>query len=312
MGVSSPSATPPAPVPGPVPATLAEDVHGDGGTEREVTEKQVTEKQEVYRDGTRICRAIAGPAHIGLVCSAGTGGRPVEEVIEQILDGDPVPECWHAPLTEAELRSLGLAQRRPAWVWVSCLTGIDPRTFRVDPDGVQVRRHYQPVPEDELIEVTERQQRLIDHFSGHRSVPAPILGLSPHPIAVVHSDASFFNAGAELGEHEIEVRVADLGVQLRGRVLGIEVVPGDGTRLACAGNGHRARPGQGPQDLPGGCWHSYGAASLGLPLDAFEAELTSRWLVEINRGHGWEEFHQFDKITPSRVQVNEIQAIVVP
>lgn len=270
--------------------------------------------EEVFRDGSRVCRAVAGPEYIGAVCTSNTDGRPIHVVIEEILDGDPLPECWHQALTDAELRSLGLknGEEGARWFWVRCLHGVDPESYEVDDDGAHVSLQYRRLPEEEVIELTDPQQRLVDFLSGNHTIPAPVLGVSPHPVAVAHQDVSFYNAGAELGEHEVVVSLADMGVTMRARVVGLEVATGDGATVACPGNGHRARPEQRPSDAPQACWHSYSQSSLGLPQDAFDSWVSARWRVEINRGHGWEDFHAFDKVARHRVQVNEIQAIVVP
>ena len=73
------------------------------------------------------CSVVSSPAFLGLSCGSATGAVMSAE---QILDGDKVPDCWHEPLTEAELAAVGY-QNTPGpdgsrWYWERCMKGIDP------------------------------------------------------------------------------------------------------------------------------------------------------------------------------------------
>lgn len=271
-------------------------------------------RDETFREGTRVCRAVAGPRYIGAVCTDGSGGTPIEVIIERLLGGDPLPDCWQERLSDAELRSLDLANGDDgaAWHWNKCLRGVDPETFEVDRDGAYIEMWYQRFYEDEVVTLTDNQQAVVDHLARDRFIPAPMLGASPYPIPVVNQDISFYNAGAELGDAEVHIAVGEMGLQMRASVVGLRVDTGEGATVRCDGNGYRAREGQTRRDHPAGCWHSYDSSSLGLENDAFESHVTALWRVEINHGAGWEYFHEFEKQANHRIQVNEIQGIVVP
>lgn len=299
-----PAPSPPPPAPAPPPVTPPSNPAPPSGSVRD----------ETFREGTRVCRAVAGPRYIGAVCTNGSGGTPIEVIIEQMLAGDPLPECWHERLTDEELRSLDLTriEGEGAWHWVKCLGGVNPETFEVDPDGAFIEMWYQRIADEEIITLTDNQRSVVDHLARDRFIPAPILGSSPYAVPVVNQDISFYNAGAEFGDDEVLIVVGEMGLQMRASVVGLSVDTGEDTTVSCAGNGYRAREGETRDDYPAGCWHSYEGSSLGLENDAFESQVTARWRVEINHGAGWEYFHEFDKVANHRIQVNEIQGIVVP
>lgn len=268
-------------------------------------------KRATYKDGTRTCRTVAGPRWIGAVCTDSGTGVDMSQVIRDILDGDPLPECWHEPLTGQELRELGLRNGEGAsWYWVTCLYGVDPETFEIDDEGAYTAIYYRRVSDDRVVELTENQEALIERVASDRRVPSPILGVSPSALPLVNQDVSFFN----ISDDELHVNVAAMGVQMRGEILELQVHPYGTTEalLTCDRNGYRAEPGETREDHRGGCWHLFDRSSLGLEHDAFMAHVATRWRVEINRGNGWEHFHTFNKTARQWVQVNEVQALVVP
>src|SRR5690606_30571815 len=97
------------------------------------------------------------PNYLGGVCTRANGGGSDQPTIEEILDGDPLPDCWDAPLEASELDGLNLANSRElTWYWHKCLKGIDP--------------------EDEVaVELTDNQQALVDRFFRDGTIPAPFL-----------------------------------------------------------------------------------------------------------------------------------------
>ena len=46
------------------------------------------------------CSVVSSPSYLGLACGSGGGASLTPK---QILGKDPVPDCWHEPLTDAEL-----------------------------------------------------------------------------------------------------------------------------------------------------------------------------------------------------------------
>jgi hypothetical protein len=264
------------------------------------------------------CAVVSTPAFLGLSCGTATGAVVTAE---QILDGDKVPDCWHVPLTEAELHAVGY-ENTPGpdgsrWFWERCLKGIDPKTFEIAPGGVRFTIGLVSIRNgDPVKHLTRNQQRLVEFHGDDAQVPAPVAISSPSARPRVGAWVSFFDGT----EHEVTASAG--AVALRARVTGIEVEPlgatgPSGETVRCAGHGVRAEAGDTPETLPGACWYRYEKSSSGQPLvnteglPSYPVVITATWAVETVVGGVSTPFNTFTKSQVTTLPVTEIQAIVV-
>lgn len=275
---------------------------GDGGTVRIKTHQT---------GGGSACTFIASPNSIGGVCvRANAMDGPT---IEEVLAGDPLPECWDEKLTDEELADINLAHGDgTSWYWHRCLTGIDRETYEIGPEGLFFHIGIWPIADDspDLVFLTPNQQAFVDRFVDRGNVPRPVLVASPSPVPWVNDDVAFFN----YGEDEISLNLSQPGVAMRGRVTEIMVYPEgpDGPHVTCPGSGIQVDEDDTPQSVPDACWHAYEESSIGKDSDAFEAAIYAKWQVDIRINGEWQPFHEFSKGSPAMVQVNEVQALVRP
>ena len=258
------------------------------------------------------CSFIASPNAIGGVCvhAKGFDGPTIEE----ILGGDPLPECWQEKLTAQELSDLNLANGTgTSWYWNRCLAGIDRETMEIEPGGLYFGVGILPFRDDdpELVFLTPNQQAFVERFVDRGNVPTPVLVASPNPTPFVNDDVAFFNYGED--ELVVDMRSAP-GVQMRAKITETKVYPEgpDGPVVTCAGPGVQAEEGDTPESLPEACWHAYEQSSIGRDGDVFDAEIHVKWQVDVRIGGVWRPFHEFTKASPAMVQVNEVQALVRP
>lgn len=258
------------------------------------------------------CSFISGPNAIGGVCvhAKGFDGPTIEE----ILAGDPLPDCWQEKLTPQELTDMNLAHGEgTSWYWNRCLAGIDRETMEIEPGGIYFGIGIKPFRDDdpELVFLTPNQQAFVDRFVERGNVPTPILVASPNPAPFVNEDVAFFNYGDD--ELVVDMRSAP-GVQMRAKITQTKVYPEgpDGPVVTCDGSGAQAEEGDTPESLPEACWHTYEQSSIGRDGDVFDAEIHVQWQVDVRINGVWRPFHEFTKASPAMVQVNEVQALVRP
>lgn len=262
------------------------------------------------------CAVVSSPAFLGLSCGSATGAVVSAE---QILDGDKVPDCWHEPLTEAELAAVGY-QNTPGpdgsrWYWERCMKGIDPKTFEIEPGGIRFTIGLVSIGNsDPTRSLTQNQQELVRFHNDDTQVPAPVAISSPSARPRVGSWVSFFNGT------EDEVTASAGAVALHARITGIEVEPLGATKadnVACDGMGIRAEAGDTPDTLPGACWYRYEKSSSGQPLvsdqglPSYPVVITATWSVETVLDGLATPFNTFTKSQVTSLPVTEIQAIVV-
>jgi hypothetical protein len=262
------------------------------------------------------CAVVSSPAFLGLSCGSATGALVTAE---QILDGDPVPKCWHEALTEAELAAVGY-QNTPGpdgsrWYWERCLEGIDPKTYEIAPGGIRFTIGLVSIKNgDPTKSLTHNQQELVRFHNDDQQVPAPVAISSPSARPRVASWVSFFNGT------EDEVTASAGAVALRARITGIEVEPLGATKsdsVACEGTGIRAEAGDTPETLPGACWYRYEKSSSGQPLvsdqglPSYPVVITATWSVETVVNGVATPFNTFTKSQVTSLPVTEIQAVVV-
>lgn len=268
-------------------------------------------KIRTYQTGDGACSLIASPHSIGGVCVRANAFTGI--TVEEILDGDPLPECWDEPLTQDELEAINLVNSEDAgWYWHRCLEGIDPETFEIDPEGLHLSVYIWPYQNDdpELLFLTENQQRFVDRFVNRGNVPQPVLLASPNPLPFVNDDISFYNYGTD----EMQVDLPAPGVQMRAKITELLVYPEgrDGESITCPGPGRQADVNDTPQNLRDACWYAYEQSSMTQPGDYFEAEIHVKWQVDARVDGSWEPFHEFHKSGSAQIPVNEVQALVRP
>lgn len=270
-----------------------------------------TVRIKTYQTGDGACSLIASPTSIGGVCVRANAFSGV--TIEEILGGDPLPECWDEPLTEEELTAANLINSEDAgWYWHRCLRGVDPETYEIDPDGIFLEVGIWPFEhgDPDLVFLTENQQRFMDRFVDRGNVPTPVLMASPNPLPFVNDDVAFYN----FGEDEMQVHLSSPGVQMRAQITEMMVYPQgrEGPSITCPGPGRQADADDTPQTLPDACWYAYEQSSLDRPGDVFDAEIHVKWQVDARVNGTWDQFHEFTKSGYARIPVNEVQALVRP
>jgi hypothetical protein len=251
------------------------------------------------------CAVVSSPTFLGLSCVSGKGGAIN---VASILRDDPVPTCWHDPLTAAELVAMNVQNdARTTWYWRRCVTGISKNPNRFSP---RFEVGVVPLsPGDEVVTLTPNQTALMDYASALDGVPRPIAGVSPMARPRVGAWVSFFDGTA--GQRTVRAG----SVTLRARVTAIRVNP-LGRRVAptirCAGTGYRAQPGDTPDTSPG-CWYRYQRSSSDQAENMFPVWVTARWVVDVSadRGATWQRFNTFDKSQITTIPVTEVQALVV-
>lgn len=266
---------------------------------------------KTYQTGDGACSLIASPSSIGGVCVRANAFSGV--TIEEILGGDPLPECWDEPLNEEELEAANLINSEDAaWYWHRCLQGIDPETLEIEPEGIHLAVGIWPFEhgDPDLVFLTENQQRFMDRFVNRGNVPLPVLMASPNPLPFVNDDIAFYN----FGDDEMRVSLAAPGVEMRAKITEMLVYPEgrEGESITCPGPGTQADADDTPQNLPDACWYAYEQSSLNRPGDFFEAEIHVKWQVDARINGHWEQFHEFTKSGTAQIPVNEVQALVRP
>jgi hypothetical protein len=259
------------------------------------------------------CTVVSGPQYLGLAC-AGKGHDT--RTVKQILDGDPVPDCWDDPVSDAELAAMHL-ENKPGpdgwtYYWHRCLTGVDKKTKTVDPGGMHIETGLlRLLNSKDPQTLTENQHQLVDGLSGNGSVPAPYAAVSPADHPRVGQNVAFWNSSPG------ELTVNAGAVTMRAHVVRTTVEPlgkGVGRAVSCDGNGTRVERGQIRTEGDGICWYQYLHSSAGQVDDVYHAQITSHWVVEISASGlpgTFVHFDEFDKSAISQITVTEIQALVV-
>lgn len=251
------------------------------------------------------CAVVASPSYLGVSCGTGKSGQVI---VKKVLGDDPVPTCWHEPVSAEELAAFGYGETPgAAWYWEWCVTGITKEPNRFDPEfqvGLVAIRDGQPVTT-----LTVNQTDLIDFARGADVMPFPIAVVSPISHPRVGAWVSYFNGTDD------EVTVQTGGITLRAQVDSIRVEPygeGAGDAVTCAGSGFHARRGDTPATAPG-CWVKYDRSSAAEPDNQFWVWISAHWVVDISTdgGANWTRFNEFDKAQNTIVPVTEIQTLVV-
>jgi hypothetical protein len=264
---------------------------------------------EPATDQVRNCSIVSSPSYLGVACGSAKGGDG--PTIREILDGDPLPECWHEPLTESELAALGHTNDEDSvWYWERCLEGIDPKTLKVGDEGVSFTVGLVSLDPAETVTLTPNQQDLVEFQGKDGQIPAPFAAVSPTAHPRVGAWVSFFNGT------DREVTVDAGTVALRATVDRIEVQPlgeGLGDAVSCPGIGHKAVRGDSPDTHPNACWYKYEQSSAAEPDQKYPAVITAYWSVNVSEDGGatWRYFNSFSKSQVTTIPVTEIQALVI-
>lgn len=267
---------------------------------------------KTYQTGNgSACSLIASPNSVGGICLSANGMDG--PTIKEVLDGDPLPECWHEKLTREELDDLSIEHGDgEGWYWRRCLVGVDPKTFDIEPGGIYfaVGIWYYSDDDPQLVELTPNQVEFIARFVRRGNVPQPMMLTSPSPVPWVNDPVSFYNAT----EDELHVDLAIPGVAMRGRITEMIVYPEGqpGKAKRCDGSGIQVEEGDTPETVAGACWYTYEQSSQTAKDDTFRGEIHVRWQIDARIDGEWQPFHTFVKSTEGLIQVNEVQALVRP
>jgi hypothetical protein len=259
------------------------------------------------------CSVVSSPSFLGLSC--GGDGSYTRKSVKEILKGDPVPGCWDEKLTDSELQAMDRQNGNGStWYWERCLTGINPKTLKIAPGGVQISMSLKGIKDgDKVTTLTGNQAQLVNFYTKNDQIPLPIAAVSPMAHPRVGGWVSFFD-GAE--RHEVVVQAG--AVVLRAREVSIDVEPlgkGKGDVLSCAGSGYRAERGESPIDHPKACWYKYPRSSAEETDNAYPVNVTAHWDVDVSAGGvagPFTPFNSFTKSMVTQIPVTEIQALVVP
>ena len=226
----------------------------------------------------RNCHIVSGPQYIGGVCagSSSDGKTPKE-----ILGDEPVPDCWDEAVTDPELAAMGKANVPGpggiTYYWHSCLSGIDKKTKKVEPGGIQIKTWLihldNGTPPQTLL---PNQQILVNSQKGHGVVPDPVAVSTPADHPRVGLDVAFVNGG------DGELNVSPFGAVIHAYVDHTWVEPlgaGLAPKIGCPGNGTPAEPGQQRAEGDGLCWYRYLHSSAGQPEGKYQAQITAHWVV---------------------------------
>jgi hypothetical protein len=258
------------------------------------------------------CSIVSGPEYVGGVCA---GSKSEGKSVKEILGDDPVPHCWHEPVSEEDLAAMG-EHNVPGpdgytYYWYHCLTGINPKTKVPEPGGIHISTELVTLPNGAPpLTLTHNQQVLVDGQAARGNVPTPIAVVSPADHPRVGLDVAFSN----LSDGDFYVR--PLGAVIHAYVdhttiepLGAEIPP----KIGCPGNGTVAKPGQRRVAGDGLCWYRYLHSSAGQPDDVYDVRITSHWVVEIAATDSgpFQRLDDFTKSATTRIPVTEVQALVV-
>jgi hypothetical protein len=258
------------------------------------------------------CAIVSSSSYLGMSCAGSDGGG---RTIKQILGSSDVPACWDEPLTDAELAAMNV-QNKPGpdgwtYYWEKCLSGIDPKTKTLEPEGIKITVGLIPIANGDPIKTLDsHQQELINAFAENGNIPVPVAGVSPADHARVGGNVSFFDGTPD------SLQVAFGSVVLRAHIESIDIEPlGPGRlpKISCPGTGVVAQPGDTPESKPQGCWYRYLRSSAGQPHDEYPVQITAHWIVESSADGGatFTTFNRFTKSAITRVAVKEVQALVV-
>ncbi len=262
------------------------------------------------------CSVVSSPSFLGLACGSGSSQNLT---VKQILHGDPLPDCWHEPLTDAELHALGLVNTDgtdgSAWYWERCLKGVQPDNLDVSPSNIHITIGLVSIPNGgEVKHLHGHQIDLLNLASDDKQVPAPVAVTSPSVRPRVGSWVSFFNGTDDT------VTASAGGVTLSAGITKITVKPlgtGKPDEVSCPGSGYRARPGETPESDPTACWYRYERSSAGQPMvtneqqPAYPVLITATWGVDVTFNGVTTPFNTFTKSQVTALPVTEIQAIVI-
>jgi hypothetical protein len=272
------------------------------------------------------------PDGFGVVCAGATGGF---STVKQILGSDRLPTCWDEELSVADLDRIVATDRDDfGYYWQRCLTGIDPKTLKVEADGVaftqQLVTFPKPVVSCEpgklakpagscVVSLSERQRRLVAIEGAYALIPFPVAVPSPGAKVRVNADVAFSD-GSETTVGPVVQSGAGVGtVRMQARVVGFSVSPTgeDGDKVSCTGGGLLVSAGDTPGSVPGACWYRYLQSSAKQPDLRYPVSTTATWQIRYTSGAAntpWQNWKLLNTVTKTQVTqtpVVEIQTLVI-
>jgi len=290
------------------PAAVGDQGFPGGGS----SEGGDTPDQPAQQTTWHSCSIVSGPEYVGGVCA---GSKSEGKSVKEILGDDPVPHCWHEPVSEEDLAAMG-EHNVPGpdgytYYWYHCLTGINVKTKVLEPGGIHISTELVTLPNGTPpLTLTHNQQVLVDGKAERGNVPTPIAIVSPSDHPRVGLDVAFSN----LSDGDFKVR--PVGAVIHAYVESTDIEPlgaGRAPKISCPGNGTIAKPGQKRVEGDGLCWYRYLHSSAGQPDDVYDVRITSHWVVEIAATDSgpFERLDDFTKSATTRIPVTEVQALVV-
>jgi hypothetical protein len=261
----------------------------------------------------RNCTIVSGPEYIGGVCA---GSKSEGRTVKEILGKDPVPVCWDDRVSDEDLAAMDKANVPGpdgyTFYWRSCLSGVDPKTKKVEPGGMHIKTWLTHLDNGTPPEtLTDNQRELVEGVAERGNIPTPVAVVSPSDHPRVGLDVAFLNGSKG------SLDVNPLGAYIHAYVDHTTIEPlGQGVppEVGCRGNGTPASRGQTRVEGDGLCWYRYLRSSAGQVEDKYQVRITSHWVVEISpsgKAGTFEPLDQFTKSAITPVPVTEVQALVV-
>jgi hypothetical protein len=272
------------------------------------------------------------PDGFGVVCAGGKGGF---STVKQILGRDRLPTCWDEELTTADLDRIVATDRDDfGYYWQRCLTGIDPKTLKIDADGGSFTQELvtfaKPVvncqpgqlakPDGScVVSLSARQRRLVAIEGADELIPFPVAVSSPIPKVRVNADVAFSDGSATSVGPVIRSGAGVGTVRMQAKVIGFSVSPtgDDGAKVSCARGGVLVGLGDTPASVPGACWYRYEKSSAGQPDSRFPVSTTATWEIRYSAGaanapwRDWKVLNTITKTQVTQIPVTEIQTLVI-
>jgi hypothetical protein len=146
-------------------------------------------------------------------------------------------------------------------------------------------------------------------------LPFPVVRHNPSDAGLVNLDTWLWLDDASWHVHSSTLSLRGTTVTVVAKPTRVEWVTGDGTRIACAGQGRKYDPGVPADRQSTYCSHTYRRSSAGQPDEAYRGSATSSWQISwvgSTPGGGVEQgaLPPLELTTPFGLRVQEIQNLV--
>jgi hypothetical protein len=264
----------------------------------------------------KTCRLYANETAFGMRCGTVTVDG---STIREILNGDPLPTCWHEPLPVGlsdeygELEGQKEAHGDSGAYWLkTCLKGIDPETLRVH-GKVTFTEEVVWVPDGaEVVGLTDNQRTLVAIEAREARIPLPTVATTPTVRPRVMRDVAF-SVVNDVQAGPVSYSNGGTTVEMRARLVHLRIVPAQGaSAVSCPGAGVEVTTGDTPTTRPEACWWRYARSSAAQPGRTYEVRAIASWTVEYSAGGAWTPLAMIEKQQVTLQPVTEVQTMVVP